>query len=390
MKQLTCEMCGSTDLIKQDGVFVCQTCGCKYSLEEAKKMMVEGVVEVSGMVRVDESAKKQEKISNYLEMAEAAFEGTDIEGVVNYCDKALEIDPENYRAWVMKAKAAGWGSTLKNIKIPQAITAAKRAINLTPDAKKYNAAEEIYWAIKSQVTALLRLAQQMPSTSGCAYIQKIMLQWQASLAEIPCLPPKVIEHEIDDCKTLCRNSAVAIMPNARLVFSAYFAYNNCVSYGEMFSKTLTEKIEQEKARQEKMASEIAEKRDAYWAEHKEEREQLESEQQKLYAEKDLVTQKINDLIAAMDAVPTLLKKREKDQAISDLKTKQAALGVFKAKEKHSLQVQIEMFEEERTGLVSAVIEEQTPISEEIEQCQNRSEEITQRLQEIQAEFDKDR
>ena len=25
MKQLTCEMCGSTDLVKQDGIFVCQT-----------------------------------------------------------------------------------------------------------------------------------------------------------------------------------------------------------------------------------------------------------------------------------------------------------------------------------------------------------------------------
>lgn len=39
MKQLTCEMCGSTDLIKQDGVFVCQTCGCKYSVDEAKRMI---------------------------------------------------------------------------------------------------------------------------------------------------------------------------------------------------------------------------------------------------------------------------------------------------------------------------------------------------------------
>ena len=41
MKQLTCEMCGSTDLIKQDGVFVCQSCGCKYSVEEAKKIFSE-------------------------------------------------------------------------------------------------------------------------------------------------------------------------------------------------------------------------------------------------------------------------------------------------------------------------------------------------------------
>lgn len=37
MKQLICEMCGGSDLIKQEGVFVCQSCGTKYSVEEAKK-----------------------------------------------------------------------------------------------------------------------------------------------------------------------------------------------------------------------------------------------------------------------------------------------------------------------------------------------------------------
>jgi len=41
MKQMVCEMCGGKDLIKQDGVFVCQNCQAKYSVEEAKKMMVE-------------------------------------------------------------------------------------------------------------------------------------------------------------------------------------------------------------------------------------------------------------------------------------------------------------------------------------------------------------
>ena len=56
MKQLTCEMCGSTDLLKQDGVFVCQTCGLKYSVEEAKKMMIEGTVDIQGTVKVDNSA----------------------------------------------------------------------------------------------------------------------------------------------------------------------------------------------------------------------------------------------------------------------------------------------------------------------------------------------
>ena len=56
MKQLTCEMCGSTDIVKQDGLFVCQSCGIKYSIEEAQRMMIEGTVDVQGTVKVDNSA----------------------------------------------------------------------------------------------------------------------------------------------------------------------------------------------------------------------------------------------------------------------------------------------------------------------------------------------
>lgn len=48
-------MCGSTDLMKDGGVFVCQSCGCKYSVEEARRMMVEGTVDVTGTVKVDTS-----------------------------------------------------------------------------------------------------------------------------------------------------------------------------------------------------------------------------------------------------------------------------------------------------------------------------------------------
>ena len=83
MKQLTCEMCGSTDLIKQDGVFVCQTCGCKYSVEEARKMMIEGTVEVTGTVKVDNS----DAIENYLKMARNALDANNNEEAENYANK---------------------------------------------------------------------------------------------------------------------------------------------------------------------------------------------------------------------------------------------------------------------------------------------------------------
>ena len=80
MKQLICEMCTSNDLVKQDGFFVCQNCGTKYSVEEAKKMMVEGTVDVTGTVKIDNSAF----IEKYLINARRAKEKTDWEEVEKY------------------------------------------------------------------------------------------------------------------------------------------------------------------------------------------------------------------------------------------------------------------------------------------------------------------
>lgn len=36
---IKCEVCGSTDIIKQEGFFTCQLCGIRYSLDEIRKML---------------------------------------------------------------------------------------------------------------------------------------------------------------------------------------------------------------------------------------------------------------------------------------------------------------------------------------------------------------
>lgn len=94
MKQLTCEMCGSTDLMKQDGVFVCQTCGTKYSVEEAKKMMVEGTIDVQGTVKIDAS----EKLHNYYQVARRAKSDNDSETAAKYYSMILTEDPTSWEA----------------------------------------------------------------------------------------------------------------------------------------------------------------------------------------------------------------------------------------------------------------------------------------------------
>lgn len=94
MKQLTCEMCGSTDIAKQDGFFVCQTCGMKYSVEDAKKMMIEGTVDVQGTVKVDNSAF----VEKYLANARRAKQKEDWPETEKYYNMVEQNDPTNIEA----------------------------------------------------------------------------------------------------------------------------------------------------------------------------------------------------------------------------------------------------------------------------------------------------
>ena len=94
MKQLTCEMCGGTDLMKQDGVFVCQSCGTKYSVEEAKKM-IEGAVDVSGStIMIDTSTE----LSNLYQIARRAKEENNSANAAKYYEMILIKDPSSWEA----------------------------------------------------------------------------------------------------------------------------------------------------------------------------------------------------------------------------------------------------------------------------------------------------
>lgn len=94
MKALTCEMCGSTNLIKEEGIFVCQSCGTKYSVEEAKKMMIDGTVEIAGTVKIDTSSE----LMNLYEIARRAKETDNSENALKYYDMILVKDPKSWEA----------------------------------------------------------------------------------------------------------------------------------------------------------------------------------------------------------------------------------------------------------------------------------------------------
>ena len=90
MKAIVCEMCNSNNVVKEDGFFVCQSCGTKYSVEEAKKLMVE----IEGAVKID----KTDYVAKSLQNARRAKQKEDWEETEKYYNRVEEEDPGNIEA----------------------------------------------------------------------------------------------------------------------------------------------------------------------------------------------------------------------------------------------------------------------------------------------------
>lgn len=94
MKALVCELCGGNDFVKAGDFFVCQSCGTKYTAEDAKKMMIEGTVDVQGTVKVDNSDFVEKSLKN----ARRAKQKEDWEETQKYYNIVEQNDPSNIEA----------------------------------------------------------------------------------------------------------------------------------------------------------------------------------------------------------------------------------------------------------------------------------------------------
>ena len=83
MKAMVCEMCQSNDVVKQDGMYVCQHCGTKYSVEEARKMLIEGTVVID----------TSEEVKKYLQNARRAKSKEDWAETEKYYNLVEQNDP---------------------------------------------------------------------------------------------------------------------------------------------------------------------------------------------------------------------------------------------------------------------------------------------------------
>lgn len=95
MKSMVCEMCGSNDVMKQDGYYVCQHCGTRYTVEEARKLIVEGTVKIDNT----------DFVKKYLDNAHRAMKKHDWAEAEKYYNLVESNEPDNWEAVFYSAYA---------------------------------------------------------------------------------------------------------------------------------------------------------------------------------------------------------------------------------------------------------------------------------------------
>ena len=78
MPTIVCELCGSRDIVKENGEYICRGCGAKYSPEEAKHLITEpeeptGASEEPGT----DPSREESQAEALLSTAEALFKKGD-------------------------------------------------------------------------------------------------------------------------------------------------------------------------------------------------------------------------------------------------------------------------------------------------------------------------
>lgn len=146
MKAIKCEMCDSTDVIKQNGVFVCQHCGTKYSVEETKKLMVEGTMDVSGStVKLDYF----DELENLYNVARRSGKDANFENAEKYYELILSRDSNSWEACfystyykAMNCKNAEIHSAILSIAINEE-SSLRLIHDHVPDSLQKDAVEEV-------------------------------------------------------------------------------------------------------------------------------------------------------------------------------------------------------------------------------------------------------
>ena len=393
MKQLKCEMCGSTDLVKQDGLFVCQVCGTKYSVEEAKKMMVEGTVEVQGTVKVDNSSYVQK----YLENARRAKAKEDWEETEKYYNMVEQNDPNNIEAIFYSAYGKAKTSLVSDdiYKRQAAFKVLINCIDIISERYQVENGNENEVFIRSISNDLLTLlgssfvyterkdgyGNVVSSNRSETYelYMKVINAFCTSMIKIEAKSQEVFIFEtvitfLDSCKKYTGYFALFTGCSRRNLDALY---DKQIDAQKILLNAAIKKVKKQKV-------------DAYWASHKEEKEKLDKELSQLQETKKQYVEQIAALQKKKEEVPAFVQLNQIKSKIEKLQAEKKALGLFKTKEKQAIQVQIDSAEKEKEAAAKQAVIQQKEINGKIEPIRAELNKVIAKIKAIENELTKDR
>lgn len=391
MKQLRCEMCGSSDLIKQDGVFVCQSCGCKYSVEEARKMMVEGVVEVTGTVKVDSS----DRIDNMLINAKRAFSDRKFAEAEKLFGLVLNEDPENATAILYQGLSLGWQGNTVRYYMDKTGAATERAIDIAhaqmKDGPEFAAfVDDALVQTRTIGEAIVNLCvknigeiadranrsiSRMKSStsiySDTSYLMQRTTDIQSNMASESEKLYKIIDNTFLIVVSTY-NKALENLSNVEeypeVLYKKMKSYlTQAVNLGSHLkshmyvskANALVRVIDEYLKRKADLALLAKKKKvDEYWTKHPDRKSSLDREKAELTDEKDELTKKRNEFEKQLtdlkrtnyEDVPTRAEIKEIESKVAQLYIDKAKLGWFKGKEKKAIDDQITALEQKKREL----------------------------------------
>lgn len=378
MKQLTCEMCGGTNLIKDGGVFVCQTCGCKYSIEEAKRMMMAddgAIAPAQATVKVDNT----DFVQKYLINARRAKEKEDWEETEKYYNMVEQNDPQNIEA-IFYSSYGKAKTTLVDadfFKREAAFKVLQNCISILDDNFTIEREEENK-PILEQISKDIRLM----ACSEYVYTQhkngygivvssdkmKTVTLFNNLSKEFMVAMEHIAQKYPDDQK-----EKRIYFYNLALIHTDFVLQN-----GSLANPTSFRNVKQtyEKWINDIQAEQAVKAWNNYWAEHAEEKNALESEKASLQ-------RSLNDYAAEMDNLPGMADKKYFEGQVFGLKQQISDLGLFKGKEKKALQAQVDEYEGKLRSINASMQSGIDAVQAKINAAWNR-------INAIDAEFAKDR
>lgn len=402
MKQLTCEMCGSTDLMKDGGVFVCQTCGCKYSVEEAKKMMIEGSVEVQGTVKIDES----DKTAKLLLLARRARAEDNLFDAKRYYDLVLMEKPDDWEAnyyasyyTLLDGTIEKLPTNLKNFR-NRATTALRMVIENDPSYASdfFKGTTYLYKLVTDHVAARNKeikdefMKQLLSGNGGDEVVAWIKREQNELFTLMGYIQDSIMDlHDVMvQCSFSTNNEAFFALLKTCDQAAEVDARNliEVIDY-ETYVKKLLRFVELEQTLMPGFNSEalarikqraasftqskekgahilrivadwenvtIQKRREEYWKAHSKEKANLETERESLKTQInsfiDSLNEHITELNKEIERISGKTEIANLDERIQKLENDKKGLGLFKGKEKKALQEQIDQLTSEKTAIRS--------------------------------------